>query len=130
MRLLLSIGPQLGIVASVQAVAVGSPGAVTFTTRGSVGAVQWRLGAVTLPGEWTYSGGSGVTVADSVSFSTSKVLEAGSFSIMLTAVDAARQPVRQTFTLRAVALLTIEGLAPSMLAGGLNAAALGSSPLN
>ena len=113
--LLLTMGPQLGITASIPTVAVGGAGTITFHAVGAVGQVKWSIVADTLPPEWDdvlTPAGSAATV------STPAAVVPGTYSITVRAVDDQRVPVVRSFYVRVAALpLTISGAFPAWSTG-------------
>lgn len=91
--LLLTMGPQLGIVADIPALRVGDPGTVTFRAIGSFGQVRWSIVGGNLPVEW----GAIVPAGDEATISTAEALQWGDFEVTVRAVDDQRTPVVRTF---------------------------------
>lgn len=113
--LLLTMGPNLSIMADIPAVGVGSPGVIRFRPIGASGPVKWTLVDSTLPAEWDSAlnpDGNAVTLT------TADAETAGTFSVTVRAVDNARIPVARSFDVRVIALpLTISGTFPEWEVG-------------
>jgi len=107
--LLLTMGPQLGIIADTPAVAVGGAGTITFKAVGSFGQVRWSIVGGDLPVEW----GAIVPAGDEATVSTAEAIQWGDFEVTVRAVDDQRAPVVRTFSLRvATAVMEIDAIAP------------------
>lgn len=107
--LLLTMGPQLGIVADIPALRVGEPGTITFKAVGSFGQVRWSIVGGDLPVEW----GAIVPAGDEATVSTAEAIQWGDFEVTVRAVDDQRAPVVRTFSLRvATAVMEIDAIAP------------------
>ena len=113
--LLLTMGPNLSIMADIPTVGVGSPGVIRFRPIGAIGPVKWTLVDSTLPAEWDSAlnpDGNAVTLT------TADAETAGTFSVTVSAVDSARIPVVRSFEVRVMVLpLTISGAFPEWEVG-------------
>lgn len=91
--LLLTMGPQLGLVMDTPALRVGEAGVITFRAVGAVGDVKWAVAASDLPAEW----GAITPDDEEATISTAEALEWGEYTITVRVVDSQRMPVMRTF---------------------------------
>lgn len=106
--LLLTMGPQLGLVMDTPNLRVGEAGTIAFRAIGAIGSVKWTIVASDLPAEW-----GTITPDDAeATISTAEALEWGEYTITVRVVDSQRVPVLRTFT------VWVEPEAITVAAGG------------
>lgn len=99
MVMLVTIGPTLTIVGRPVDMFEGDAQAVTFTTYGAIGFVFMSMPTSTLPpAEWTFADNADGTAT----LSTSDAATPGDYAFTVRALDATRQPVTATYSLRVI----------------------------
>lgn len=100
MVMLVTIGPALTIVGRPVDMFEGDAQAVTFTTYGATGLVFMSMPTSTLPtADWTFTDNADGTAT----LSTSDAATHGDYAFTVRAMDATRQPVTATYSLRIIA---------------------------
>lgn len=95
MKLLLTMGPQLGLSMSLTPLVKGEPGTITFSAVGASGPPIYALVSSDLPPEWDTSL---TLVGSTAQLSTAEAWIGGYYDITIRVSDAARIPVVRTFT--------------------------------
>lgn len=101
MVMLVTIGPALTIVGRPVDMFEGDAQSITFTTYGATGFVFLSLPTSTIPtADWTFTDNADGTAT----LSTGDAATPGDYAFTVRALDATRQPVTATYSLRVIAV--------------------------
>lgn len=98
MAWVLTMGPQLGVAMDPFVGILGQPGTITLRAIDNAGPVTWTLLSSSLPMEW-----GGLVPAGAVAtMSAAELLTTGEFAVSVRIVDANRQPILFSFSVRVI----------------------------